>query len=96
MQRFAANRSTKILRLGLFASLVVCSAMVTVPKAHCQQDVDPTWYDSQPAANNAAQHPSSRPKQGKSGSNKREHSSNKAHAKRQGHSNQTVANASVK
>jgi hypothetical protein len=59
MQPLAAKR---ILRLGLAASLVVSSALVTVSKAHAQQEVDPTWYDYRPTQARAQHNPHRRKK----------------------------------
>jgi hypothetical protein len=101
MQRSGINRAAGILRFGFAALLVTAGTMVTVLAASSQQEVDPTWYDSRPAANNAVQHPSSpaprvKLRHGKSGFAKQEHSSNKAHEKRQSNSNRSLATASMK
>jgi len=101
MQRSGRNRAAGILRFGFAALLVTAGTMVTLLAASSQQEVDPTWYDSQPATNNAVQHTSSptsnvKQKQRKSGPATREPSSNKAHPKKQSNNHQALKTASVK
>jgi hypothetical protein len=99
MQRVGKKRPSGVFGFELIKLAVFAGSMVVVPATHPQQDVDPTWYDSRPATNNAVKHPSSpasnaKPKQRKGGSRTREHSSNQSHPKR--HSSHTLSTASVK
>lgn len=101
MQLRGPNKVAGVTRLVLAASIVVASAMVTVPEAHSQQDVDPTWYDYRPEASKKTQPPTPAPgsksKQQKNGSASRHHDSNKTRAKKQaGNHSPDVATASVK
>lgn len=99
MRRVGKKKLSGVFGFKLTKLAVLAGSMVVVPATHGQQDVDPTWYDSRPATNNAVKHPSSpasnaKPKQRKSSSEIREHSSNKSHPKRR--NNHTLSTASVK
>jgi len=99
MQRVGKKSLSGVFEFELIKLAVLAGSMVVVPATHGQQDVDPTWYDSRPATNNAVKHPSlpasnAKPKQRKGGSATLEHSSNKSHPKR--HSSHTLSTPSVK
>ena len=99
MRRVGKKKLSGVFGFELTKLAVLAGSMVVVPATHPQQDVDPTWYDSLPATNNAVKHPSSpassaKPKQRKGGSATAEHSSNMSHPKR--HNNHTLSTASVR
>src|SRR5215469_11112427 len=87
MQLQRPNNVAGVMRLVLAALIVVASAIATVPKAHSQQDVDPTWYDYQPEAGKTTRHSTptaiGKLKLRKNGSALRHQASNKTRAKKQ-------------
>ena len=100
MRQAGKKKLSRVSGFELTTLAVLAGSMVIVPATYSQQDVDPTWYDSRPATNNAVQHPSSRasnpkPKQRNGGSAGRVHSSNKSRPKRQ-NNNQVLSTASAK
>lgn len=101
MQLREPNKVTGVIELVLAASIVVAGAIITVPEADSQQDVDPTWYDYPAVSSKTATQPApptkGQPKQHMSGSPTRHHTSNKTRAKKQASGDsQHVANASVR
>jgi hypothetical protein len=99
MRRVGKKKLSGIFGFELINLAVLAGSMVVVPATHGQQDVDPTWYDSRPATNNAVKDPSSpasnaKPKQRRGGSATPGHSSNKSHPKR--HNSHALSTASVK
>ena len=97
MRRVGKEKLSGVFKFGLIKLAVLAASMVVAPATHGQQDVDPTWYDSRPATNNAVKHPLSpasnaKPKQRKGGPTTGEHSSNKSHPK--SHNKHTLSTAS--